>query len=523
MRKIQVFDTTLRDGEQSAGVNLHLHEKLEIAYQLERYGVDVIEAGFPASSRGDFQSVEQIAKSIKDCSVTGLARSTQRDIDAAWDALRGGTAPRLHVFIATSPIHMRDKLQMTPEQVLENAIASVQYAAKRFPLIEWSAEDATRSDWDYLVRIIEQVINAGANVINLPDTVGYTTPAEYGQLFRYIRERVPNIHRVKLSAHCHDDLGMAVANTLAAIENGVEQIEGTLNGIGERAGNAALEEVAVALGIRKDFYQAETNLDLTQTVRTSRLVSKLTGMPVPPNKAVVGQNAFAHESGIHQDGVLKNTLTYEIIRPEMVGLTSNVMVLGKHSGRHAFREKCAELSILLADAEFNQLFQSFKEVTEKKKEVTDDDILALAMNAAPHSTAAHYELEFLQVSYGSNAVTTTTIGVKTPDGQHVQEAATGKGSVEAIYNTIERVLPSPVELVDYRIQSTTGGNDALAEVYVKVKYFGHVSSGRGVDNDVLYASAKAFLDAVNRSFVREQQVEALTAAVASAADAKPGP
>lgn len=516
MRKIQVFDTTLRDGEQSAGVNLHTQEKLEIAFQLERYGVDVIEAGFPASSRGDFLSVEQIAKSIKNCSVTGLARSTKKDIDAAWDALKGGSAPRLHVFIATSPIHMHDKLQMSPEQVLETAVSSVKYGASRFPLIEWSAEDATRSNWEFLARIIESVIDAGATVINLPDTVGYTTPEEYGRLFRYIRERVPNIYKAKLSAHCHDDLGMAVANTLAAIENGVEQIEGTLNGIGERAGNAALEEVAVALAIRKDFYQAQTGLDLAQTVRTSRLVSKFTGMVVPPNKAVVGQNAFAHESGIHQDGVLKNTLTYEIIRPEMVGLTSNLMVLGKHSGRHAFREKCAELGLQLPKDEFNQLFQSFKELTEKKKSVTDDDIMALVASV-PSKIAAQYELEFLQVSYGSNAITTTTIGVRTPDGQSVQEAATGKGSVEAIYNTIERVLPSPVKLVDYRIQSTTGGNDALAEVYVKVNYFGYVSSGRGVANDVLYASAKAFLDAVNRSLAREANPNS-EVQVASAAD-----
>lgn len=510
MRKIQVFDTTLRDGEQSAGVNLHMHEKLEIAYQLERYGVDVIEAGFPASSRGDFLAVEQIAKSIKNCSVTGLARSTQQDIDAAWEALKGGVAPRLHVFIATSEIHMRDKLQMSPDKVLETAVESVRYGAARFPLIEWSAEDATRSDWEFLAKLIQQVIDAGAHVINLPDTVGYTTPEEYGRLFRYIRETVPNIAKVKLSAHCHDDLGMAVANTLAAIENGVEQVEGTLNGIGERAGNAALEEVAVALAIRKEFYQAETGLDLSQTVRTSRLVSKFTGMAIPPNKAVVGQNAFAHESGIHQDGVLKNTLTYEIIRPEMVGLTSNLMVLGKHSGRHAFREKCALLGLQVPESEFNQLFQSFKELTEKKKVVTDDDIMALAVATAPSTAAGEYDLEFLQVSYGSNAVTTTTIGVRTPDGQRVQEAATGKGSVEAIYNTIERVLPSPVNLIDYRIQSTTGGNDALAEVYVKVDYFGHVSRGRGVDNDVLYASAKAFLDAVNRSLAHEQHPESIS-------------
>ncbi|GMA49778.1 hypothetical protein GCM10025857_11350 [Alicyclobacillus contaminans] len=367
MRIIDVFDTTLRDGEQSAGVNLHAHEKLEIAYQLERYGVTVMEAGFPASSRGDFLAVQDIANRIKQCSVAGLARSTQADIDTAWEALKGAVEPRLHIFLATSPIHMEYKLRMRPDEVMETAVASVRHAAKLFPVVEWSAEDATRSDWDFLARIVEKVIDAGAKVINLPDTVGYTSPAEYSALFRYIREHVPNIHRVKLSAHCHDDLGLAVANSLAAIEAGVDQVEGTINGIGERAGNASLEEIAIALAIRKDVYQASTNLQLQQTVLTSRLVSKLTGMPVPPNKAVVGANAFAHESGIHQDGVLKHALTYEIISPEMVGLSSNQLVLGKHSGRHAFRERCAELGLRMDDKSFNDLFRAFKELTEKKK------------------------------------------------------------------------------------------------------------------------------------------------------------
>ncbi|MCL6567190.1 MAG: 2-isopropylmalate synthase [Acidobacteriia bacterium] len=509
MRKIDVFDTTLRDGEQSAGVNLHEHEKVEIALQLERYGVDIIEAGFPASSPGELKAVREIARQVKNCSVAGLARASAADIDAAWEALREAAAPRLHIFLATSPIHMEYKLRLTPEEVLEQAVAAVRHAARHFPEIEWSAEDATRSDWDFLVRIVTAVIDAGATVINLPDTVGYTTPEEYAALFRYMRERVPNIHRVKLSAHCHDDLGMAVANTLAAIQAGVDQVEGCINGIGERAGNTALEEVAIALAIRREFYQAETRLDLSQTVRTSRLVSKLTGMVVPPNKAVVGANAFAHESGIHQDGVLKNKLTYEIIQPEMVGLASNSLVLGKHSGRHAFREKCRELGLQLSDAEFNQLFRDFKVLTEKKKEVTDDDILALAVGAVHGGETAPYELQYLHVSYNSAAVTTTTVGIRMPDGRTVQEAATGGGSVEAIYNTIERVLAEPVRLLDYRIQSTTGGQDALAEVYVKVEFRGRSSSGRGIDNDVLSASAKAYLDAINRIVWKEQADAAL--------------
>lgn len=498
MRRIEIFDTTLRDGEQSAGVNLHVHEKLEIAYQLARYGVDVMEAGYPASSRGDFDAVAQIAKSVRGCSIAGLARHVQSDVDAVRDALKDAEAPRLHLFIATSPIHMQDKLRMTPDQVFEAATTMVKYGAKYFSDIEWSAEDATRSEWPFMVKLIEAVIDAGATVINLPDTVGYTTPAEYANMFKYMFEHVPNIHRAKLSAHCHDDLGMAVANSIAAIEAGVTQVEGTINGIGERAGNASLEEVAVALAIRRDFYQAETGLELAQTMRTSRLVSKLTGMIVPANKAVVGANAFAHESGIHQDGVLKNVLTYEIIRPEMIGLASNSLVLGKHSGRHAFRGKCEELGLHLTDEEFNQLFKNFKQLTEKKKEVTDDDILALALEASAHSGRPRFELDSLHVSYGSNAISTATLGVRIEDGTVVQEAATGNGSVEAIYRTIERLLSHPVELQDYRIQSTTGGKDSLAEVYVKIGYDGESGNGRGVDSDVLTASTKAFLDAVNR-------------------------
>lgn len=507
MRKIDIFDTTLRDGEQSPGVNLHPQEKLEIAYQLERYGVNVMEAGYPASSKGDFEAVQEIAGKIKNCSVTGLARCVQGDIDAAWEALKEGADPRLHVFIATSPIHMQYKLQMTEDQLIETAVSAVKYARRFFPKVQWSAEDSTRSDWDFLVKIITKVIDAGACVINLPDTVGYVHPEEYGAMFRYIRERVPNIDRVKLSAHCHDDLGMAVANSLAAIENGVEQIEGTINGIGERAGNAALEEVALALYTRRDHYQAETSLNLSQTIRTSQLVSKLTGMPVPSNKAVVGANAFAHESGIHQDGVLKNKLTYEIIEPELVGLSSNRIVMGKHSGRHAFKEKCQEMGLELSEEAFQKLFEAFKDLTAKKKEVTEDDILTLVMNTNRSAKDDRYELQFLQVSYGSRVVPTTTVGIKLPSGEVVQESATGKGSVESIYNALQRVLDDEIKLLDYRIQSTTGGADSLAEVYVKVNYRGQTSSGRSVEHDVLEASAKAYLDAVNRIIFKERYMQ----------------
>lgn len=499
MQKIKIFDTTLRDGEQSAGVNLNTGEKLEIARQLERLNVDIIEAGFPASSKGDLQSVQEIAKIIKNSSVTGLSRSIKSDIDAAWEALQGGAEPRIHLFLATSPIHMTYKLKQTPEQVIETAVNSVKYAANYFPIIQWSAEDACRSDLPFLAKIITEVIDAGAKIINIPDTVGYINPKEYGEIFSYLQENVPNIGRVSLSAHCHDDLGMAVANSLAAIENGATQIECTINGIGERAGNASLEEIAVALHIRSDYYKAKTRLHLQEIKRTSSLVSKLSGMVIPPNKAVVGQNAFAHESGIHQDGVLKEKTTYEIISPELVGVQTNSMVLGKHSGRHAFRNRVVELGFQLNDQEVNRYFKMFKELADKKKEVTDDDIFALLMEEKlSNHDISNYQLTSLQVQYGTNHIPTATINLYDLNGQQIQEAATGAGSVEAIYNTLERCIGSQVTLEDYRIQSVGAGRDALAQVYVKMRFQDEVSTGRGTAQDVLEASAKAYLNAVNR-------------------------
>jgi 2-isopropylmalate synthase len=393
---------------------------------------------------------------------------------------------------------MTYKLKQTPEQVIENSVNAVKYAADRFPQIEWSAEDATRSDIDFLIRIVTKVIDAGATVVNLPDTVGYTTPEEYGKMFSAIREQVPNIDRVTLSAHCHDDLGMAVANSLAAIENGVGQIEGCFNGIGERAGNASLEEIAVALRIRKDFYKAETGLNLQEIKRTSALISKLTGVVIPPNKAVVGDNAFAHESGIHQDGVLKEKTTYEIISPEMIGTASNRIVLGKHSGRHALKDKMKSLGYDLTDDECKKVFKSFKELADKKKHITDEDLFALMTEERASEQENGYEVVSVQVQYGTNHVPTATIILKTPEGREIQEAATGSGSVEAIYNTIERMVSLPVHLDDYRIQSVGEGRDALAEVYVKVTIDDVEGSGRGTAQDVLEASAKAYTNAVNR-------------------------
>lgn len=507
MRKINIFDTTLRDGEQSAGVNLNLHEKLEIARQLERLGVDIIEAGFPAASKGDFQAVQAIAQTVRNCSVTGLSRSVQSDIDAAWEALKDGAEPRLHVFIATSPIHMQYKLRMTPEQVIETAVESVRYAKKYFPIVQWSAEDACRSDLPFLATIIEKVIEAGANVINIPDTVGYITPKQYGDIFSFLKENVRNIEKIILSAHCHDDLGMAVANSLAAIEAGATQIEGTINGIGERAGNAAIEEVAVALYIRKDYYQAETRLNLQEIKRTSNLVSKLTGMIVPPNKAIVGKNAFAHESGIHQDGVLKEKTTYEIISPQLVGVQSNSMVLGKHSGRHAFRTRIQELGYLLTEEEVNRLFVRFKDLADKKKDITDDDLIALILDEKLDTYKNFYQLCSIQVQYGTNQIPTAVVVLKDGEGNDIQEAATGAGSVEALYNALEKALQLPVTLLDYRIESVGSGRDALAQVYVKVSLDGKEASGRGTAQDVLEASAKAYIHAVNRMFVIEKMRE----------------
>lgn len=506
MQKVNVFDTTLRDGEQSAGVNLNTVEKVEIAKQLEKLGVDIMEAGFPASSKGDFEAVETIAKTVRNSSVTGLARAYKQDIDAAWDALKHSAEPRIHIFLATSPIHMQYKLRKTPDEVAAIAVEAVKYAKQKFPLVQWSAEDATRSDKDFLVRIITEVINAGANVINLPDTVGYTTPKEYGALYDYIREHVPNIDKVILSAHCHDDLGMATANTLSAIEHGAQQVEGTINGIGERAGNVALEEVAVALHIRQDYYNKKTRLKLDEIKRTSQLVSKLTGMVVPGNKAVVGANAFAHEAGIHQDGVLKEASTYEIITPELVGFSSNRLVLGKHSGRHAFKERAAALGFDLGQEKLNEAFKAFKALTDKKKEVTDDDLFAiLAEKQTDAADAAHYELESVQVQYGTLNIPTATVRIKTPEGTLVEEAGTGSGSVEAIYHTISKLFDGPIELKDYKLQSVGSGQDALADAFVKVKCGEFECGGRGSAQDVLEASAKSFLNAINRAHAMEQQ------------------
>ncbi|MEC5423088.1 2-isopropylmalate synthase [Virgibacillus sp. C22-A2] len=505
MSRIKIFDTTLRDGEQSPGVNLNQLEKLEIAKQLERFGVDRMEAGFPASSKGDFNAVKAIADTIKGTSVTALARTVKSDVDTAWEALKGADKPCLHLFLATSPIHMTYKLKQTPEQVINTAVEMVSYAKQKFAEIEWSAEDASRSDWDFLAQIIERVIDAGATVINLPDTVGYTTPLEYGNMFKFIKETVPNIDRVSLSCHCHNDLGMAVANSIAAVENGATQVEGTINGIGERAGNASLEEIAVALKVRSDFYPFTTNLKLDEIKRTSDLVAKLTGMYVQANKAVIGKNAFAHESGIHQDGVLKHASTYEIITPEMVGVKSNTLFLGKHSGRHAFKDKVKELGIDLTDEKLKEAFQSFKQLTDHKKEVTDEDLFTILMEVqTDYSAVSKYQLEMFQVQYGTANIPTATVRLKTPVGETVETACTGKGSVEALYKTLDALIEEDLKLVDYQINSVGGGKDALAESHVQLIVNGETVNGRGTAQDVIEASANAFINAANRYIVQQR-------------------
>jgi 2-isopropylmalate synthase len=507
MRKIYIFDTTLRDGEQSPGVNLNTEEKVEIALQLERLGVDRIEAGFPAASPGDLASVNAVARAVKNATIIGLSRSREADIDAVREALKDAEDPCIHVFLATSPIHRQYKLRMNKEQVLETAEAAIRYAKKYFSKIEFSPEDAGRTELDFLCEVTAMAIRAGATVVNIPDTVGYMTPNEFGNIFKTLKEQVPGIEKIQLSAHCHDDLGMATANSLAAILNGADQIEGTINGIGERAGNTAIEEVAMALETRFDVFQAKTSLVLSEIYRTSRLVSKLTGMAVPGNKAIVGANAFAHESGIHQDGMLKEKTTYEIMRPETIGLKESKLVLGKHSGRHAFREKLIDLGYELNDEQLNAAFEKFKDLADKKKSVSDDDIRAL-LEEKLANTPEVFVLENLQVAYGNQSVPTASVRIKSADGGVREETAEGNGSVDAIYNAIDKATGEEVHLEDYSIKSVSRGKDALGEVHVVLNQ-GDVSvTGRGISTDILEASAKAYVDAINRLIDRRKSGKA---------------
>ncbi|WP_028612081.1 2-isopropylmalate synthase [Paenibacillus harenae] len=497
MRKIYIFDTTLRDGEQSPGVNLNTKEKVEIALQLEKLGVDRIEAGFPAASPGDLAAVNAVARAVKDATIIGLSRSREQDIDAVREALTGAQDPCIHLFLATSPIHRKHKLRMEKEQVLETAERAIRYAKQYFDKIEFSPEDAGRTELDFLCEVTDMAIKAGATVVNIPDTVGYMNPQEFGNIFKMLKENVPNIETIQLSAHCHDDLGMATANALAAILNGADQVEGTINGIGERAGNTAIEEIAMALATRPDFFGAQTTLNLKEIAKTSRLVSRLTGMVVPGNKAIVGANAFAHESGIHQDGMLKEKTTYEIISPDVIGLKESKLVLGKHSGRHAFREKLIDLGYELDDEALNEAFAKFKDLADRKKTVSDEDIRAM-LEEKLIDTPEVFTLEAIQVNYGNQSTPSASVRIRKADGDTAQEAAIGNGSVDAIYNAIDKVTQESVELEDYSIKSVSQGKDAQGEVHVVLKQDEVSAQGRGLSTDILEASARAYIDALNR-------------------------
>jgi len=498
MDRIKIFDTTLRDGEQSPGVSLITEEKLTIAKQLARLNVDVIEAGFPIASVGDFQSVKSIADNVRDVEVTGLARSNFKDIDRAWEALKGGENPRIHVFIATSPIHMKYKLRMTEEQVLDRAIEAVKYAAKYTSNIEFSAEDASRSEVEFLARLFERVIDAGAKVLNIPDTVGYAVPGEFGKMVASVRNSVPNIDKAEISVHCHNDLGLAVANSLAAIENGARQIEVAVNGIGERAGNTALEELIMTLRTRKDFYNFDISQDTTQIMRLSKMVSNFTGMEIQPNKAIVGKNAFAHESGIHQDGVIKERTTYEIMDAQSIGLEENSLVLGKHSGRHAFRDFVTELGYELDEDTFEDVFRKFKNLADKKKKLSAVDIEALINNEI-YSAESVYELEYVSVNTGNTILPNATLKLKREDEVLETAACSGDGPVDAIFKGINDIVKiDNLKLISYKIDAVTEGTDALGEVIIKLGIDGKTYIGHSAQTDITYASALAYLDAINK-------------------------
>jgi 2-isopropylmalate synthase len=496
MEKVFIFDTTLRDGEQSPGASMNLGEKILFARQLERLNVDVIEAGFPASSPGDFESVKRVAQEIRGPQIAGLARTTPKDIDTAWEALKQARSPRIHVFIATSDIHLQHKLRMSREEVLAETGRAVAHAKRYTENVEFSCEDATRSDPDYLARVLEAAIDAGATTVNIPDTVGYTTPTEYGKLLTYLRQKVKNIQKAVISVHCHDDLGMAVANSLTAVEHGARQVECTVNGIGERAGNASMEEIVMALKTRKDFFSFEVGIVTEQIYPSSRLLTSITGIQVPPNKAIVGANAFAHEAGIHQDGVLKEKTTYEIMKPETVGINQSTLVLGKHSGRHAFRDRVRALGYELSEAHLNQAFQRFKEVADKKKQVFDEDLEAIIADEILR-IPDFYKLVNLNVVSGSVTVPTATVQIEI-GGKLYQEAGFGDGPVDAATKTIAKIIKTKSRLVKFSVNAITGGTDAQGETMMILEEEGLRVTGQGAHTDIIMAAAKAYINALNK-------------------------
>jgi 2-isopropylmalate synthase len=494
--RVFIFDTTLRDGEQSPGASMNPEEKLRIARQLEKMGVDIVEAGFPVASDGDFASVQQIAREVRGCQIAALARANLADIDRAWEAIAGAASPRIHTFISSSDIHLKYQLRKTRATVLKEAIAAVAHACSYTPNVEFSPMDATRSDKDYLCEMVEAVIAAGATTVNIPDTVGYAIPGEFGDLIAMLFARVPNIGQAVISVHCHNDLGVATANALAAIKNGARQVECTINGIGERAGNSAMEEVAMAIKTRKDFFGLYTGIKTEYIHQTSRLLTQITGIPVQPNKAIVGANAFAHESGIHQDGLIKEKITYEIMTPQSVGISETHIVLGKHSGRHAISNRLSEMGYVMTEEEVNRIFVRFKELADMKKEVFDEDMEAILYEELSRSKE-RYRFLYLSVVSGNVAVPTATMQMEV-DGVMVQEAGFGVGPVDATFAAIRKITQTSYPLLKYAVNAVTGGTDAQGEATVQLKFNGRSAVGRGAHPDVLVASAKAYINALNR-------------------------
>jgi len=496
--KLTIFDTTLRDGEQSPGASMTRDEKVRIAKALERMRVDVIEAGFPIASQGDFDAVSAVARAVSDSTVCGLARALDKDIDRAGEALKPAASARIHTFIATSPIHMKMKLRMDPEQVIEQAVRAVKRARQYTDNVEFSPEDAGRSETDFLCRVLEAVITAGATTVNIPDTVGYNLPHQFGELIRTLIERVPNSDKAVFSVHCHNDLGLAVGNSLSAVLNGARQVECTINGLGERAGNASLEEVVMSVRTRQDIFPCQTGLDTTQIMTCSRLVSSITGFAVQPNKAIVGANAFAHESGIHQDGVLKSRETYEIMRAQDVGWAANRIVLGKHSGRNAFRTRLKELGIEFESEEnLNDAFARFKDLADKKHEIFDEDLQALVTESGLEAENEWVKLVSLKVC-SETGETPQADMVLWVDGEEKQASCSGSGQVDAAFKAIEALIHSGTELELYSVSNITSGTDAQGEVTVRLKLHGRIVNGQGADTDIVIASARAYINAINK-------------------------
>ena len=501
--RIVIFDTTLRDGEQSPGASMDTRAKVEVARQLEKLGVDVIEAGFPISSPGDFEAVQAVSKVVGKPIVAGLARCVKADIDAAARALEEAKHPRIHVFLATSKIHMQHKLKKAEEEILKLAVESVEYARKFVDDVEFSPEDASRTELGFLSQVFDAVVDAGATTVNIPDTVGYAIPEEFGRVIKHLRESTRTGGQAVISVHCHNDLGLAVANSLEAVVNGARQVECTINGIGERAGNCSLEEVVMAIRTRKDALKFETAVNTQEIMKSSRLVSKMTGIPVQPNKAIVGDNAFAHEAGIHQDGVLKEKSTYEIMKPEDIGLSDSRLVLGKHSGRHAFGERLSSLGYDLIQEEVASAFSAFKALADKKKEIYDEDIQAL-IEEQLMTVPSTYQLEYVQISSGTSTIPTATVCLK-KDDKILQDASCGDGPIDAAYNTIDRITKMKCRLVHYSLRAVTAGKDAMGEVSVRVRHRGTEVTGRGASTDVIEASVKAYVSGINRLFFLKEK------------------